>query len=116
MTIDLPAVPPFERLLTAKQVGPMLGLSARAVYDIPEAALPRYRVGAGRGAVRFHSRDVSAYLAACRSARVPATSVGASSSTVSLRAASADLGAMFRAAGVKPRLTHTPGKSRVCTA
>lgn len=36
-------------LITAKAAGAMLGLSARAVYAIPDDALPRYRLGAGRG-------------------------------------------------------------------
>lgn len=35
-------------LITAQQAGALLGLSARAVYDIPDDDLPRYRVGAGR--------------------------------------------------------------------
>lgn len=55
-------------LLDARAVGLLLGLSARAVYDIPEHALPRYRLGAGRGALRFAPADVEIYLAAsyCR--------------------------------------------------
>ncbi len=38
-------------MLTAAEVAAKLGISPRAVYDIPERRLPRYRFGAGGGAV-----------------------------------------------------------------
>lgn len=97
-------------MLTAAQVAPLLGLSVRAVYDIDESDLPRYRVGAGRGAVRFDPADVEQYRLRCRSAGTPATSAGASSSTVSLRVDATALAAYFRKAGVKPKLTLTTSR------
>jgi predicted DNA-binding transcriptional regulator AlpA len=68
-------------MLKAATVGQLLGLSARAVYDIPEHDLPRYRLGAGRGAVRFDPADVEAYRAACRSTGTSPPVNGASTST-----------------------------------
>lgn len=45
-------------MLTAAQVAPQLGLSVRAVYDLAASgAIPSFRVGAGRGAVRFFEHD-----------------------------------------------------------
>ena len=100
-------------MLKAPEVAAMLGLSARAVYDLADRGmLACYRLGAGRGAVRFDPEDVEAYRAACRSVGTPATNAGATNSTVSLKGADTDLAAYFRAAGVKPRLTPTTGKSR----
>jgi predicted DNA-binding transcriptional regulator AlpA len=93
------------QLITARAVAAMLGISQRAVYQIPEADLPRYRLGAGRGAVRFDPADVHTYRAACRSAGTPATSAGASNSTRVFKAAASGLLNSFRAAGVAPRLT-----------
>lgn len=54
-------------MLTAAQVAAQLGLSARAVYDLAKSgALACYRLGVGRGAVRFDAADVEAYRSACR--------------------------------------------------
>ena len=53
-------------MLSAAQVAELLGLSARSVYDIPESRLPRYRVGAQGGAIRYELADVEAYKASCR--------------------------------------------------
>lgn len=53
-------------MLTAADVAAMLGLKPRTVYDIPVDQLPRYRLGAGRGAVRFEQADVEAYKASCK--------------------------------------------------
>jgi hypothetical protein len=78
-----------------------LGISARAVYDLP---LPRFRFGR---AVRYEQSDVDAYKAACRSTGTPATSAGASNSTATFKAAASGLLACFPKAGVKPRLTPT---------
>lgn len=50
-------------MLTAADVGRLLGISARTVYAIPEVQLPRYRMGAARGAVRFDPLDVENYKA-----------------------------------------------------
>lgn len=50
-------------MLTAKAVAALLGLSPRSIYDIPPNLLPCYRMGAGRGAVRYELADVEAYKA-----------------------------------------------------
>lgn len=68
-------------MLTAAEVAAKLGISPRAVYDIPERRLPRYRFGAGGGAVRFAPEDVEAYRASCRSIATSAPDGGASTST-----------------------------------
>lgn len=51
-------------LLTALEAAQLLRLDVRTVYDIPEDQLPRYRLGRGRGAVRFAMADVEAYAVA----------------------------------------------------
>jgi len=91
-------------MLTAQQVAQMLGLSARAVYDLAASKrLACYRVGAGGSAVRFEPDDVAAYKAACRSSGTSATSAGASASVVSLR----DAGTDFRKRrAVRERSSH----------
>ena len=94
-------------MLTARQVAQLLGLSQRAVYDVPEADLPRYRLGASRGAVRFAQDDVEEYRRRCRSAGIPGTSAGATSSTAVFKAGANGLLAYFQRAGVAPRLTPT---------
>ena len=74
-----PAVP----MLTAQQVADALGLSRRAVYDLADAGLlPCYRMGVGRGALRFDPADVEAYRAACRSTATNAPADGCSNSTI----------------------------------
>jgi len=96
-------------MLTASQVAQILGLSARFVYDLAaRGELASHRFG---GAVRFTVEDVETYRQSCRSAGTPATSAGGMSSTVLLRDTGTDLAAYFRAAGVKPKLTPTTGKS-----
>ena len=82
-------------MLTASEVGKLLAISARTVYDIPEDRLPRYRLGAGRGAVRFDPADVEAYRTSCRSAGTPGTSAGGTNLTVSLKAADTDFRKRF---------------------
>ena len=49
--------------MTAEEAAKRMGLAVRSVYDIPDNLLPRYRICAGRGAVRFDPQDVDAYLA-----------------------------------------------------
>ena len=99
-------------MLKAPAVAAMLGLSARAVYDLADRGiLTCYRLGAGRGAVRFAPEDVEAYRTACRSIGTPATSAGATSSTASLRVSGSELRDCFRLAGVKPKLTPSTAKS-----
>jgi len=98
-------------MLKAATAAQQLGISQRAVYDIPLVRLPRHHFGRGRGAVRYAPEDVEAYKKACRSAGTPETSAGATNLTASLKGAGIDLAAYFRAAGVKPRLTPTTAKN-----
>jgi excisionase family DNA binding protein len=57
-----------ERLLTARELADLLGLSASTVLDWHEAGrIPSFKLGAGPGGpVRFRLRDVEAWLEACR--------------------------------------------------
>lgn len=48
-------------MLTAAEAAARLGLSVRAVYDIPDAELPRYMVGAKRDQLRYMEADVDSY-------------------------------------------------------
>lgn len=48
-------------MLTAAEVGMVLGITARTVYGIPEDRLPRYRLGSGACAVRFDLADVEVF-------------------------------------------------------
>ncbi|KQU78174.1 MULTISPECIES: helix-turn-helix domain-containing protein [unclassified Rhizobacter] len=60
MTSPAPLVP----MISALEVGRLLGISARAVYDLHATGrLPAYRIGR---AVRFEVADVEAFKAACR--------------------------------------------------
>ena len=98
-------------LISAKAAGRMLGLSARAVYDLAASGkLAVYRPSDGGDAVRFAPKDVEEYRESCRSVGTSATSAGASSSTAVLKAADTDLAAYFRAAGVRPKLTPTTAR------
>ncbi len=64
-------------MLIAAQVAPQLGLSVRAVYDLAASgAIPSFRVGAGKGAVRFEQADIDAYKLTCRSAGTRASRAG----------------------------------------
>jgi hypothetical protein len=58
-------------MLTASDVAAVLGISARAVYDIPETDLPRYRPSAKKRAVRFDPADVAAYRERLQGHRAP---------------------------------------------
>lgn len=113
MKPSAPQFAPPSPLITAREVGAMLGISARAVYDIPDEELPRFRLGAGRGAVRFDPSDVEAYKAACRSTSRPALSPIARPGSVSLRPYDADseLMALFAARGIRPKL-KPPGEAK----
>ena len=98
-------------MLTAAEAAKRLGLAVRSVYDIPADQLPRYRIGAGRGAVRFASQDIDAYLASCRSTTIKPASVGAMSSAVSLGDSDAELQSYFRKRGLLEKQKPT-GKSK----
>lgn len=65
-------------MLKAPEVATMLGLSARAVYDLADSGmLACYRLGVGRGAVRFASEDVEAYRAAHQAPEPPMSRLSA---------------------------------------
>ena len=54
-------------MLTVKNVAERLGVSSALVYSlVAEGKIPTYRIGLGRGAIRFTEADLSAYLASCR--------------------------------------------------
>lgn len=56
------------RLLTVIEVSDWLSVSASLVYQLVDSGkLPVYRIGNGRGAIRFRPEDIESYLAACRS-------------------------------------------------
>lgn len=51
---------PFK-LYTAQEAATILGLDRTTIYDIPEADLPRCRVGPARGSTRWMGADLLAY-------------------------------------------------------
>jgi excisionase family DNA binding protein len=56
-----------KRLLTVADVADWLSVSASLVYQIVDSGkLPVYRIGNGRGAIRFRPEDIDSYLNACR--------------------------------------------------
>jgi excisionase family DNA binding protein len=56
-----------KRLLTVADVADWLSVSGSLVYQLVESgALPIYRIGRGRGAIRFRPEDIEAYLDNCR--------------------------------------------------
>jgi len=60
-----------QRLLTVADVADWLSVSASLVYQLVESGkLPVYRIGNGRGAIRFRPEDVDSYLNSCRSEKV----------------------------------------------
>ena len=62
---------PAERLLNVAEVADLLNISPSLVYQIVEAGkIPFLRIGNGRGAIRFQSADVKAYLDSCRVEKV----------------------------------------------
>jgi len=62
-------------VLTAKQAGALLGLSARKMYELAaEGALPALRPS--KGAVRFMESDVLEYRAACRTTAAKGATAG----------------------------------------
>lgn len=51
-----------EAFYTAREAATLLRLSrVDSIYEIPEAELPRCRVGPSRGSVRFYGADLLAY-------------------------------------------------------
>ena len=90
-------------MLKAAEVALMLGLSPRSVYDIPDDQLPRFRIGAGQGAVRFALPDVEAYKAACRSTATKRAIAGAMSSAALSTDADDALRSYFQQRGIAPK-------------
>jgi len=68
--------PEPDRLQTVADVARRLNVSQSLVYSMVDSGLIGVlRIGRGRGAIRFHPEDISAYLESCRtgtlSPRVP---------------------------------------------
>ncbi len=56
-----------KRLLTVSDVAQWLSVSRSLVYQLVESGkLPVYRIGNGRGAVRFRPEDIDEYISSCR--------------------------------------------------
>lgn len=54
-------------MLRVKQVAETLGISSALVYElVSKGLLSCYRIGLGRGAIRFKDEDVQRYLETCR--------------------------------------------------
>ncbi len=51
-----------EAIYTADEVAEYLKIQRKEVYGIPEELLPKRRVGARGGAVRYYGRDVLQYV------------------------------------------------------
>jgi len=59
-------------LLTVADVAAWLSISASLVYQLVESGkLPVYRIGNGRGAIRFRPQDIESYLNTCRRENAP---------------------------------------------
>lgn len=59
-------------LLTVADVAKWLTVSSSLVYQLVESGkLPVYRIGNGRGSIRFRPEDIEGYLNTCRSERMP---------------------------------------------
>src|SRR6185295_5327232 len=105
-----------ERLamLNAKQVGPLLGLSPRKVYELARSGtLPSYRFG---DAVRFAPEDVETYRTSCRSTGTSRQAAGALTLTAGLAALASVAASSFPQAGREPKPTRsTARKARPCT-
>ena len=53
----------LERLLTAREIGSYLGMTTNWVLDRWQAGdLPGYRLGGGRGPVRFRASEIERWL------------------------------------------------------
>lgn len=57
-----------SRMLTVTDVAQWLSVSSSLVYQLVESGkLPVYRIGNGRGAIRFQTHDINQYIESCRS-------------------------------------------------
>ena len=60
-----------EPLLNVADVAELLRVSASLVYQLVESGkLVVYRIGNGRGAIRFRPQDIETYLSSCRTTNV----------------------------------------------
>lgn len=54
-------------MLSVKKVAERLGISRALLYSlVGSGKISCYRIGMGRGAIRFKDEDVQAYLESCR--------------------------------------------------
>ena len=54
-------------MLTVTQVAELLSVSVALVYElVSKGKIATYRIGLGRGAIRFKVEDVQSYLEGCR--------------------------------------------------
>ena len=61
-----------KQLLTVADVATWLSVSSSLVYQLVESGkLPVYRIGNGRGAIRFRPGDIESYLDSCRTENAP---------------------------------------------
>ena len=54
-------------MLRVKQVAERMGISAALAYElVSKGKLTCFRIGLGRGSIRFSEEDVEAFLSSCR--------------------------------------------------
>ena len=54
-------------MLSVEDLADKLGVSVSLVYElVAKRRIPCYRIGTGRGTIRFDEADVAAYLQSCR--------------------------------------------------
>ena len=99
-------------MITVQQVAQQLNIRSSVVYEHARSGkLVCYRFGS---AIRFDPADVEAYKASCRSVAPPAGPLITPRTEAKPGVCGGELLALFRAAGIKPRLTPLmacPGKS-----
>lgn len=97
--------------MNADEVALRLGISKRAVYELaaPAGPLPCQRIGRR---VTFEETDVMEFKAKCRCTEIKSTVVSSFNSAVVSTGSGSALESIFRARGLKPRLTPSTAKSR----
>src|SRR3954449_13496005 len=84
-------------LLTVREAGDLMKLSAGAVYALCKAGtLPHHRLGQGRGAIRIDRQDLLTYVEACRTGAAPVARGGPSHPVSSTTAGGAGASRRFR--------------------
>lgn len=59
-------ISPISDLISVKQAAKVLGITPMAVYGLVRAKkIGHYRIGTGRGSIRFRSADVEDFLESC---------------------------------------------------